>query len=141
MNTNEKIAKLAQMKAENPEMFIQIIKDNLERNAEFNQTTNALCLERTIGFDEWSYVIYNIPIDMSTDGKAIFTDDAEDARELYTEMNRSGIESLILWVHISPQLKERLQNAADIEDVMQIVDENHSERKVIACNKSIDLDE
>ena len=134
----DKTAYLAELKAGNPEQFMRVVRDNLTNNPAFRRKTDAVGMERIIGRGDWSYIVYNIPLDVPGQGKAVLTDDLDDARQTYNGMNRKGIGSLVMLIHVSPQMAELLQEAHDIEDIMNVIDGRRSEYKVLLCNKSVD---
>lgn len=60
----------------------------------------------TLGMADWKYVIYNIPFDTFNHhtAKVVFTDDEDDARRTFTEMNEKGMDRFILMALVSPEV-------------------------------------
>ena len=94
----------------------------------------------TLGMADWKYVIYNIPFDTFNHHtvKVVFTDDEDDARRTFTEMNEKGMDRFILMALVSPEVAGLIEQQHDIEDIMTIIKANQTQHKVLLCNKDRD---
>lgn len=88
----------------------------------------------------WKYVIYNIPLDNFNHhtAKVVFTDDEDDARCTFSEMNEKGVDRFILMALVSPKVAGLIEQQHDIEDIVAIIKANHTQHKVLLCNKDRD---
>lgn len=94
----------------------------------------------SLGMAGWKHVIYNIPLDTFNHHTAevVFTDNEDNARRTFSEMNEKGVDRFILMALVSPGLAELIEQQHDIEDIVTIIKTNQKQHKVLLCNKDRD---